>query len=491
MPQNQIRNIGIFAHVDAGKTTLSEQLLLLGGAIRQSGSVDQGTAHTDNLPVEKRRGISVKSTCVRISWRGVDINLIDTPGHVDFSAEVERSLWALDAAVLVICGAEGVQPQTETLFHALEEQRIPTLLFINKLDREGADADAVLSQCRRLLSADIAPLWDADASLEAICSHDDTLMERYLNGDMPDASEWLPVLSALSRQAIIHPAIKGSALRGEGVSELLDAMTDNLPAPSGASDGELCGVVFAAQQDKTLGRGVWVRLFSGRLENRIALTLPAGIDPVTGEERQVQKKITQIRNVEGHDAGGLGAGGIAVIYGLGDIPIGHIIGSADLLPRKIEPGRLRTPLMTVQVIPGKPEEMNALRAACMTLSGEDPLLKVQYTKALNQLQIHVMGMIQLEILQETLNTRLGSAFPLAGLLSSTGKPSHSRQKDMWRIWLRSPAGPSCALLLSPRRAAAALHSNRRYMYVIFRFTTSIRLSRHCRSHCRRGVWAGR
>jgi small GTP-binding protein domain len=124
-----MRNIGIFAHVDAGKTTLSEQLLAHAGAIRKTGSVDAGTAHTDDLPVEQRRGISVKATCVALEHRGVRIHLIDTPGHVDFSAEVERSLWALDGAVLVVCAVEGVQPQTETLFAALREQNIPTVFF--------------------------------------------------------------------------------------------------------------------------------------------------------------------------------------------------------------------------------------------------------------------------------------------------------------------------------------------------------------------------
>ena len=130
-----LRNIGVFAHVDAGKTTLSEQLLMHAGAIRRVGSVDEGTAHTDSLPVEQRRGISVKASCVRLTWKGTAINLIDTPGHVDFAAEVERSLWALDAAVLVICAVEGVQPHTETLFHALREQDIPVLLFLNKTSK--------------------------------------------------------------------------------------------------------------------------------------------------------------------------------------------------------------------------------------------------------------------------------------------------------------------------------------------------------------------
>ena len=132
--------------MDAGKTTLSEQLLLLGGAIRKAGSVDSGTAHTDSLPVEQRRGISVKASCVRLSWRGESINLIDTPGHTDFSAEIERSMWALDGAVIVVCGVEGVQPQTELLFETLRSQELPVFFFINKLDRNTADAGRVASQ---------------------------------------------------------------------------------------------------------------------------------------------------------------------------------------------------------------------------------------------------------------------------------------------------------------------------------------------------------
>jgi ribosomal protection tetracycline resistance protein len=135
--------------------------------------------------------------------------------------------------------------------------------------------------------------------------------------------------------------------------------------------------------------------------------LPAGIDPLTGEEKQVQRKITQIRTVEGQDAGALRGGEIAVVYGLGDVPIGFVAGDAALLPRRVEPGRLRTPLMTVQVIPEKPEQMKELREAVMTLSGEDPLLMARYTRALDQLELQVMGAIQLEILEETLQTRFG------------------------------------------------------------------------------------
>ncbi len=403
----KLRNIGVFAHVDAGKTTLSEQLLMHAGAIRRIGSVDEGTAHTDSLPVEQRRGISVKASCVRLTWKGTEVNLIDTPGHVDFAAEVERSLWALDAAVLLICAVEGVQPHTETLFHALREQDIPVLLFLNKTDREGADVQRVLGQVRRLLSPDAVLMSDEEAVTEAVCQTEDELLERYLSGEEIDPAFVRSRMAEMTRAAQIYPVFSGSALRDEGVIPLLDAMVEMLPAPAGSAVAGLSGVVFASTQDRLLGRGVWVRLYSGRIGNREPVMLPAGVDPLTGEERSVQRKITQIRSVDGGDAGSLAAGEIGVVYGLGDVGIGHVLGDSELLPRRVEPGRLRTPLITVQVIPDKPEEMQTLRVACTVLAGEDPLLQVRYAKALNELQLHVMGAIQLEIIAEELKERFG------------------------------------------------------------------------------------
>jgi len=402
---NAVRNIGVFAHVDAGKTTLSEQLLRHAGVIRQAGSVDHGTTRTDDLPVERRRGISVRSSCVRMQWKGTSIHLIDTPGHVDFSAEVERSLWALDAAVLVLCGSEGVQPQTEVLFEALKKEGVPTLIFINKMDREGADASHVMQQIHRRLTQQAVPAEDADALTEAVCAADDALLERYLEGEAFEPVFLQEQTAKLVGQCALYPVYTGSALRDLGVEALLDAIVTLLPPPADA--GALCGVVFAAQQHKTLGRGVWVRLFGGRMENREAVTLPAGMDPMTGEERFVERKITQIRDVDGGDAGALGAGGIGVIYGLGDVRIGHIFGDAALLPRRIEPGTLRTPLITVKAEPDDPADMTALRQACEMLSGEDPLLQARYSRRLNELQLQAMGAIQLEILQELLETRFG------------------------------------------------------------------------------------
>lgn len=405
MPMRSIRNIGIFAHVDAGKTTLTEGLLSHAGAIRSVGSVDSGTAHTDSLPVERRRGISVKATCVSFPYKDVQVQLIDTPGHVDFSAEVERSLWALDGAVLVVCAVEGVQPQTEVLFQAMVEQKLPVVFFINKTDRENADLPRVVEQIRRLLTPQAVLLTDGAAVTELVCDRRDDLMERYLEGEVLSADLLEQALAELTRQGQACPILSGSALKGEGVGELLEAVVHYLPAPK-EGDG-LCGVVFAAQQDKHLGRGVWVRLYGGTLETRETVTRLGAIDPLTGDPKQEQSKITQIQDPHRNPVGRLSAGEIGVVYGLGDIAIGQVLGDPALLERRIEAGSLRAPLITVQVIPVDPEQLQELRRACEVLSGEDPLLQVQYVRRFNELHLRVMGTIQLEILEEVLQTRFG------------------------------------------------------------------------------------
>jgi len=433
--------IGILAHVDAGKTTLSEQILLHSGAIRRKGSVDSGTAHTDNLPVEQRRGISVKASCVSFMWKGVSVSLIDTPGHVDFTAEVERSLWALDAAVMVVCGVEGVQPQTEALFSALQEQHIPCIFFINKMDREGADAQRVTAQIRRMLTDRACLLEDADMLADVVCGSDDALMERYLGGEEISREELLQRMGEMTRTGEAYPVVSGSALREQGVQALLDAVAAWLPPEENAEE-RLCGVAFAAQQDKVLGRGVWVRLYSGRLEPRMSVTLPAGVDPLTGEEKHVQPKITGIRSVAGEAVSGLCGGEVGVVYGLGNIRIGQVIGEESLLPRRVEQGHLKQPLMTVQVIPEKPEQMQALRAACEILSGEDPLLQAQYVRSLNEQHMNVMGAIQLEILAELLETRFGlkARFTKPAVLyretiagAASGYVAYTMPKPCWAV----------------------------------------------------------
>ena len=393
-----MRNIAIFAHVDAGKTTVSEQMLSHAGAIRVRGAVDAGTAHTDRLPVERRRGISVQASCARFAWRGEEINLIDTPGHSDFAAEVERSLWAPDGAVLVISAAEGVQPQTEVLFRALQKAQLPTLLFFNKTDREGADAVRALNEFKTLLSPAAAFLEDAEETMALVADADDQAAEDYLSGTVYERERLYPLLRDAMAQGRAYPALRGSALKDEGIPTLLDAIVDLLPPPKGSAEEPLCAILYAASQDPLLGRGVHARVFSGSLRNRDAVTVGEG-----------QRKITQIRlwtpDGRGQDAGVLSAGEIGVLYGLTDLPVGTVLGEKDLLPRPMELGRLREPLLAARVTPEEKGKEQEVRRALMELSGEDPLLSAAFSEETRETTIRAMGKMQLEIIDETLRTR--------------------------------------------------------------------------------------
>ena len=393
-----MRNIAIFAHVDAGKTTVSEQLLSHAGAIRVRGAVDAGTAHTDRLPVERRRGISVQASCAHFAWRGEEINLIDTPGHSDFAAEVERALWAPDGAILVISAAEGVQPQTEVLFRALRKAQIPTLLFFNKMDREGADAERALAEFKELLSPNAGFLDDDEEIMALIAEGDDRAAEDYLNGTIYPKEKLYSLLRSAMAEGKAYLALAGSALKDEGIPALLDAVIDLLPPPKGEESAPLCAVLYAASQDPLLGRGVHVRVFSGKLQNRDAVTV--------GDS---QRKITQIRlwtpDGRGQDTGHLAAGDIGVVYGLSDLPVGTVLGDRALLPRPMELGTLREPLLAARVTPEEKGKEQEVRRALLELSGEDPLLSAAYSEETRETTIRAMGKMQLEILDETLRTR--------------------------------------------------------------------------------------
>ena len=396
--QASIRNIGIFAHVDAGKTTLTERLLAHGGAIREAGAVDSGTAHTDRMDIERRRGISIRATCASLEWKGVAVEIIDTPGHADFIAEVERSLWALDGAVLLLSAVDGVQPQAEVLFQAIRRCGLPALIFINKADREGADVPGAIAQAREALSEKIVDI-DDDEQLHLLLAEDDeAALDAYLQGNLYPRERLLPAVRALTLAGKAYPAWHGSALRDEGIAPLLDAIVAYLPPPSGEAASPLSGVVFAIDNDKALGRAAHVRLFSGTLSNRDPVALPGG-----------QGKVSQIRTVplegRGRDLGTLRAGEIGAVYGLPGVRVGQVLGDAALLPRRVASGEIGAPLLMVKVTPGDPSKQNELRLALETLSSEDPLLSVETLGG--ELHIRVMGAVQLEVIAELLAARFG------------------------------------------------------------------------------------
>ncbi len=244
-------NLGILAHVDAGKTTLTERLLFAAGVIDEIGSVDAGSTQTDSLALERQRGITIKSAVVSFVLDGVTVNLIDTPGHPDFIAEVERVLSVLDGAVLVVSAVEGVQAQTRVLMRTLQRLGIPTLIFVNKIDRGGASAERVLEEISERLTPAIVPMGTtsglgtrtadfvpygpgevrfASALAESLAEQDDALLAEYVEDEgAVSYSRLRAELAAQTRRALVHPVFLGSAITGSGVDALIAGLTELLP----------------------------------------------------------------------------------------------------------------------------------------------------------------------------------------------------------------------------------------------------------------------
>ncbi|MDQ0061827.1 GTP-binding protein [Paenibacillus harenae] len=440
----RIRNIGIFAHVDAGKTTTTEQILFHSGRIRSLGSVDDGTAQTDWMEVERARGISVRAAATRFTWRDVTVNVVDTPGHVDFLSEVERSLRVMDGAVLIISAVEGVQAQTEVIWHALRERGIPTLLYVNKMDRVGADALRTLVQIRRLLSGMAAPVQlpngaedrfvgsndllrrgaaveisspagsngednaGADGErfeqllVETVAEHDEELLLQYMESGEWPKKELRALLPRLACRGELFPVLFGASNKGIGVEPLMDAMIGLLPPPpaAGKADGPVSGVVFRIERDPAMGRIAYVRMYSGTIRNR---------DSVRNATREIDEKVTQVRKIDGQrseDVGMLAAGDIAAVCGWNQARIGDIIGSDAFVPGET---RMAVPLLTVQVRWRNEAEYTAVVAALHELADEDPLLDLQWLQEQRELHVKVMGPIQVEVLTHMLSSRFGLA----------------------------------------------------------------------------------
>lgn len=412
----RIRNLGILAHVDAGKTTLTEDLLFLSGSLRALGSVDKGTSLSDGLEVERKRGISVRASTLSFAWQGVQINLIDTPGHVDFSSEVERALRVLDGAVLVLSAVEGLQAQTEPLWKALAARKVPVLLFINKIDRMGAEAAGVLAQLRRTLSPDlvllnqpanegfpeagIAPLGpDLQGELrEKVAATDEELLEFFLEEKpLPPESVRRALALATARRQLF-PVLCGAAKTQVGVRELLDAVVTFLPDAPTDDQAPVSGVVYRLDHDPKLGRIAGVRLYTGSLKNR---------DPVQNTTAGRSEKITQIKRVALHryeDTGLLRAGEIGFLCGMPQVQIGDILGDPGPVPGNYT---LSEPLLSVQVLPRDEADHTRLAEALQQLASEDPHLSFRWVPEERELHVKIMGVIQTEILTEILADRFG------------------------------------------------------------------------------------
>ncbi len=282
----KIINIGILAHVDAGKTTLTESLLYTSGAIAEQGNVDKGTTRTDTMILERQRGITIQTAVTSFCWNGYKINIVDTPGHMDFLTEAYRSLSVLDGAVLVISAKDGVQAQTRILFHALQKMNIPTIIFVNKIDQNGIDLRRVYQSIKDKLTSDMIVMQEVALSpkititdisdldkWDIIISGNDELLERYVAEDSLDIQELQYEKCKRTRCCSLFPVYHGSAKDNLGTEKLIEAITETFITETDDIQSELCGYVFKVEYTERKKRLSYLRLYHGTLHLRDTLLL--------------------------------------------------------------------------------------------------------------------------------------------------------------------------------------------------------------------------
>jgi small GTP-binding protein len=400
--------VGVLAHVDAGKTTLCEGLLYRSGQMRSLGRVDHGDAFLDTDAMEKRRGITIFSKQAIIQHDDVAITMLDTPGHVDFSAEMERTLGVLDYAILVVSATDGVQGYTQTLWRLLERYQVPTFIFVNKMDAAGADRAAMLAQFRRHCSDDCMAFDNPDelaAQYEDIATLDEHAMDEYLDREtLSDAT----VQSMIARR-LLFPCYFGSALQLDGIDTLLDGLQRytqqaNYPQDFGAK-------VYKISHENQGNRLTWLKVTGGALPVKTMLT-NARTSPEAAEERMNQtpeaepwqEKADQIRIYSGAKfelSDTAQAGSICAVTGLTQTFPGEGLGcEPDAEAPVLEP------VLTYTVIPGETDTHKAL-VALRTLEDEDPMLHVRWQERLQEIQLQLMGAVQLEVVQQLMHDRFG------------------------------------------------------------------------------------
>lgn len=407
-------NLGILAHVDAGKTSLTERLLHSVGVIDEIGSVDAGSTRTDSLALERQRGITIKSAVVSFAVDDVTVNLIDTPGHPDFIAEVERVLGVLDGAVLVVSAVEGVQAQTRVLMRTLQRLRIPTLIFVNKIDRSGADCDGVLRGLAERLTPAVVPMGRAVAlgtreaefvpgpvPVDVLADHDDDLLAAYVEGTLVEGRT-RAALVAQTRQALVHPVFFGSAATGAGVAELIGGVKELLPRAEDDPDGPVSGTVFKVERGPAGEKIAYARMFSGTLHTRDRV--PFG-DARAGDVRE-EGRVTAV-SVFDHGTDlredAVPAGRIARLWGLAEVRIGDAIGE----PRKAHGHFFAPPTLETVVVPGPETDRRALHLALTQLAEQDPLIGLRHDEVRQETSVSLYGEVQKEVIQATLEDEFG------------------------------------------------------------------------------------
>lgn len=455
VPLDKVRNIGIAAHIDAGKTTTTERILFYSGVVHKMGEVHDGTAVTDWMEQERERGITITAAAISTSWKDYQINIIDTPGHVDFTIEVERSMRVLDGVIAVFCSVGGVQPQSETVWRQADRYKVPRIVFVNKMDRTGANFYKVYGQIRDRLRANAVPIqlpigaedtfkgivdlvhmrafmYTNDLGtdiqetsipdemkelveeyrvklIESVSETDDALMEKYLEGEELTTVEIVSALRKGTISGTIVPLLCGSAFKNKGVQLLLDAVIDYLPAPIDVAaiqgalmDGTVVerhaddtepfsALAFKVMADKFVGRLTFVRVYSGVLAKGSYV-----LNSTKGKKERVSRLIVLKAN-DRIDVDELRAGDLGAIPGLADTLTGDTL-CDEKAPVILESLYVPEPVISVAVEPKTKQDMDKLSKALKALSEEDPTFRVSIDPETNQTVIAGMGELHLEIL---------------------------------------------------------------------------------------------
>ncbi|MEF3260958.1 GTP-binding protein, partial [Campylobacter jejuni] len=398
----KIINLGILAHVDAGKTTLTESLLYTSGAIAELGSVDEGTTRTDTMNLERQRGITIQTAVTSFQWEDVKVNIIDTPGHMDFLAEVYRSLSVLDGAVLLVSAKDGIQAQTRILFHALQIMKIPTIFFINKIDQEGIDLPMVYREMKAKLSSEIIVkqkvgqhphinVTDNDdmEQWDAVIMGNDELLEKYMSGKPFKMSELEQEENRRFQNGTLFPVYHGSAKNILGIRQLIEVIASKFYSSTPEGQSELCGQVFKIEYSEERQRLAYVRLYGGILHLR---------DSVRISEKEKIKITEMYTSINGELCKiDKAYSGEIVILQNEFLKLNSVLGDTKLLPQR---ERIENPLPMLQttVEPSKPQQREMLLDALLEISDSDPLLQYYVDTTTHEIILSFLGNVQMEVI---------------------------------------------------------------------------------------------
>lgn len=402
--------IGILAHVDAGKTTLSEALLYATGSVRKLGRVDHGDAFLDTNTMERQRGITIFTEPAIITTPDLTLTLLDTPGHVDFSAEMERTLAVLDYAILVISGADGIQGHTETLWRLLKRYNVPTFIFINKMDAPAADKTKLLQQLKKRFSDGCVDFTGSHNGTEAladvmedIAMQSETAMESYFEeGTIPDET-----IRELIAERALFPCFFGSALKMEGIDEFIAGFEWYVREPE--YGGEFGARIYKVSHDSQGNRLTWLKVTGGEFKAKTMLsgTARVGSDPgesKIGDDGLWHEKADQVRVYSGakfSTVDSVVAGTVCAVTGLT-----RTFPSAGLGKEPDGVNPVLQPVLTYTLLPGECD-IHACLVALRELEDEDPLLHVVWQPHLGEVHLQLMGAVQLEVIQQMMHDRFG------------------------------------------------------------------------------------